>query len=199
MLNDTPFTTAAPGDQVDRPAALLLPILTSMPQIPSQYVIAIVAAAVTIVVLLALLRLRRGPEPLPYHAVESLLTPAERAFYAVLIQSIRDTPLVILAKVRLADLLVIPRGTDNHQRHRARVQSKHVDFVIAERANLRPLLVIELDDASHRRRDRAARDAFVDAALDTAGLAIWHVPCAGKYDNRVVRDEVLRRVDPSPT
>ena len=43
------------------------------------------------------------------------------------------------------------RGNDH------RINAKHVDFVLCCPATLRPLLVVELDDASHGRADRQER------------------------------------------
>lgn len=41
--------------------------------------------------------------------------------------------------------------------------------------------VIELDDATHARRDRRERDAMVDGYLSEAGIAITHFPAARRY------------------
>src|SRR5688500_3263755 len=72
--------------------------------------------------------------PLPYRRKDYLLTKAERSFYEVLRLSLANDPdLIIFAKVRLLDLLWLPKGTAKAQSHRNKVQSKHVDFVICER------------------------------------------------------------------
>jgi hypothetical protein len=54
--------------------------------------------------------------------------------------------------------------------------------VLCDRNAVRPLLAIELDDSSHNRADRKARDAFVDSALKAAGLPIIHVPASASYN-----------------
>jgi Protein of unknown function (DUF2726) len=144
-----------------------------------------VGVIVFVVLLLSFLALRellRRNDPLPYRAIPSLLTNSEAAFFRVLFEAIDELPVVVFSKVRLLDLMEIPRGTEGRAGFRARVQSKHVDFVLCDAATLRPMLVIELDDPSHRRKDRMRRDAFVDEVMRTIGLAIWHVPVAAKYD-----------------
>jgi hypothetical protein len=55
-------------------------------------------------------------------------------------------------------------------------------------------LVIELDDSSHRRRDRMERDAFVNRVMSTIGLPIWHVPCAARYNVADLRQGVAARL-----
>ena len=94
----------------------------------------------------------------------------------------------IFAKVRLADLLWLPKGTESWQSHFNRMQSKHVDFVICDRASIRPLLCVELDDASHGQASRQTRDAFVEAALLAAGLPFIRVRAAKAYNGTELRE-----------
>jgi hypothetical protein len=117
---------------------------------------------------------------LPYRKKDYLLTAAERSFYEVLC-SVLDGQLLVFAKVRLADLVYMPKGTPNRQTHFNRIQSKHVDFVLCTRDKLSPVLVIELDDASHEEESRRDRDTFVDAALTADGLPILHIPAQKSY------------------
>jgi hypothetical protein len=119
-------------------------------------------------------------ESLPYRKKDYLLSRAERSFYEVLRTTVQGE-WVIFAKVRLLDLVWLPRGTSNAQSHRNRVQSKHVDFVFCDPRALNPVLVIELDDASHERLDRQRRDAFVDAVLEGAGLPVLRVAAKRGY------------------
>jgi hypothetical protein len=129
---------------------------------------------------------------LPYRRKDYLLSKAERSFYEVLLFALaRRTDVAVFAKVRLLDLLWMPHGTRDRQAHRNRVVSKHVDFVLCDRAQRRPLLVIELDDASHEESSRRDRDAFVDAALRAAGLPVLHVRAARSYAS----SELARLVD----
>src|SRR6185295_18008345 len=97
---------------------------------------------------------------LPFRRKDFLLTQAERSLFGVLSEVVKDR-YFIFAKVRLADLVWLPKGTESRQSHFNRVQSKHIDFVICDRSSIRPLLCIELDDASHGQASRQTRDAFV--------------------------------------
>jgi len=85
-------------------------------------------------------------------------------------------------------LLYLPKGTENRQGHMNRVVSKHVDFVLCDLQNIRPQLVIELDDSSHEREDRRERDAFVDQALEAASLPILHVTAKRTYAPKELAD-----------
>ena len=148
-------------------------------------IILAVVVVVVAVVLPALLKLIGAGKPavaanLPYRKKDYLLTAAERSFYEVLC-SVLDGQLLVFAKVRLADLVYMPKGTANRQAHFNRIQSKHVDFVLCTRDKLSPVLVIELDDATHEEEARRNRDTFVDAALTAAGLPILHIPAQRSY------------------
>jgi hypothetical protein len=117
---------------------------------------------------------------LPYRKKDYLLTKAERSFYEVL-RGIVGDDLTLFAKVRLLDLVYLPKGTESRQTHVNRVSSKHVDFLLCDRERVSPLLVIELDDSSHEREDRKERDAFIDEALAAAGLPILHIAAKHAY------------------
>ena len=147
---------------------------------------------------LALLKSLSGKRPLvpdkfPYRKKDYLLTAAERSFYEVL-SGIIDEQLHIFPKVRLADVLWIPKGTQNRQSHFNRIQSKQLDFVLCDRENIAPVLVIELDDASHEREDRRERDAFLDDALATAGLPILHITAKRSYVPKELADLIQEKL-----
>jgi hypothetical protein len=109
----------------------------------------------------------------PYRKTRSLFSPRELAFHRALHEAVGETWWVF-GKVRLEDLLWLPRDTPERQRYRNYVQSKHVDFVLCAPGTLAPVLVIELDDASHRWAARQARDALVDRILAWVELPILH-------------------------
>jgi hypothetical protein len=133
---------------------------------------------------------------LPYRRKDYLLSQAERSFFGVLSDAVNGRYLVF-AKVRLADLVWLPKGTERRQTHVNRVQSKHIDFLVCDHREVRPLLAIELDDASHGRPDRVTRDQFVDAALSAAGLPFLRVAARKAYNVAQVREQVERAIQAS--
>lgn len=151
-----------------------------------------------VIVVLALLKALPAKRPvssesLPYRKRDYLLTVAERSFYELLC-SIAGNQLHVFPKVRLLDLFYLPKGTENIQSHRNRVMSKHVDFVLCDRQNVKPLLVIELDDASHEREDRKERDAFLDQALSAASLPVLHVTAKRSYAPKELADLIQEKL-----
>src|SRR3954447_21268604 len=104
---------------------------------------------------------------LPYERRPTLLSAGELSFYRVLQQAV-GAELYVAPKVRLADLIAVRKGTEHFFAFFNKISSKHVDFVLCDPQNFAPVLVIELDDASHERADAQDRDGFKNQALDAA-------------------------------
>jgi hypothetical protein len=157
-------------------------------------IILIVVAAIGMLLLVAFLRHAARARRLPYFSREFLLTQGESAFYQVLRKVVPDG-LALCFKVRLCDLIdCAPEA--RKKGFWSKIAQKHIDFVLVNASDTSIRLAIELDDRSHDRKDRRDRDAFVDGALDVAGIAILRVPAAAEYDAREIRkllDESLPR------
>src|SRR6266498_1995983 len=99
-------------------------------------------------------------QELPYRLRDDFLSPAEFSFYKVF-SSIYGAQLTVQSKVRLADVFFIARRNENHAFFN-RIAQKHLDFLICDSVTMKPVLGIELDDASHQRDDRQERDRFLE-------------------------------------
>ena len=80
----------------------------------------------------------------------------------------------------MTDIFFVVRPNEN-QTYRGRIAQKHLDFLLCDPKSMRPIVGIELDDASHARQDRQERDAFVDRVFQAAGLPLIHIPAKGSY------------------
>lgn len=130
-------------------------------------------------------------ESLPYRLRDDFLSPAELSFYRVLVAAIGNRA-VICPKVNLNDLFFVSRS-QHIQRHRNKIDRKHVDFLLCHPETMRPACAIELDDASHARRDRQDRDRFVEQVFQAAGLPLLRVPARATYNPT----ELLAMVEPN--
>ena len=139
---------------------------------------------------------REVPDDYPYEPQDSLFTPAERFFLAVLRPLLAEAPLVVFGKVRLADIIRARGDLDKSAKARAfsKIGAKHVDFVICREPDLTVVGVIELDDLSHLRADRRERDAFVDAALAAAGIPILHVKTRRRYSSAQLKQQLAEAI-----
>ena len=164
-----------------------------MPTLPLPLILLLALGLVLI--LAALITFLRSPSKLPYQCRPDFLTPAELVFFRALEQAVNNR-FYIFAKVRIGDLLCVIEGTENGGAWFGKIGQKHVDFMLADRKDVRPVLVIELDDSSHDLPHRQDRDAFVDEALKTAGLPILRVTCAKDYAIPAL-EQSIRRILPT--
>jgi Protein of unknown function (DUF2726) len=126
-----------------------------------------------------------------YEKAYGLFTKTEQEFLSVLKTAIGDRYL-IQGKVRLADIITPESGLNARQAKWAfrRISQKHVDFAIYNKNDYTILGVVELDDRSHLRPDRVARDRFVDDALAAAHIPIWHQLVKKAYSVPELREDL---------
>ena len=161
-----------------------------------------------IIIILAVLAALKAKQPakdgeISFDTRDTLFSPSERSFLGVLEQSL-DSRYRVFGKVRLGDLVKPAKRLSNSKRTTAlnKINQKHVDFVVCSALDLAVIGVVELDDQSHGREDRAGRDAFVDQALATATIPIVHFSAKRTYaihDVRATLNESLKLISDSPT
>ena len=134
------------------------------------------------------------PATFLYERTERFLSFAESAFLRALRAAVADE-YEIFAKVRLLDLLNMKAG-EGRQAAFNRVQAKQLDFLLCERGTSRPVLAIELDDSSHQRSDRRARDAFVEEVLEVIGLPALRVPVTRSDDSPQIARLIRTTISP---
>jgi hypothetical protein len=117
----------------------------------------------------------------PYHLRDDFVTKAEHSFYMVLRSIVPDTA-VVLAKVSLGDLFYV-KSSDNSEfrTYTNKIDRKHVDFLLCNAKTMRPIAGIELDDKSHQREDRQARDELVEQVFQAAKLPLIRFPAKFSY------------------
>jgi very-short-patch-repair endonuclease len=103
----------------------------------------------------------------PFYAKKPLSQP-EQVLYFRLVQALPEH--IVLAQVQLSRLLGVKKG-NNHQAWLNRINRMSVDFVVC-RKDCSIVAAIELDDATHQKRDRQVADAKKDKALASAGIRI---------------------------
>ena len=128
---------------------------------------------------------------------DALMSPAELKFFRALEAAI-GANYRLFSKVRLGDVVQPKRGTDRSAWQSAFgvIKSKHVDFVACDPNDMSFQFVVELDDKSHERPDRAARDVKVDDALAQAGIPIFHFPAKGAYSIQEIQAKIFETPAP---
>jgi hypothetical protein len=106
---------------------------------------------------------------------------------------------VIFTKVRLADIFFVSKPDGNFSQFN-RISQRHVDFLLCQPDTIKPLVGVELEDASHNRSDRKDRDEFVDKVFLAARLPLVHTPVKYAYTAQEITDlleKYLIQISPS--
>lgn len=146
----------------------------------------IISLLLLIIVTLALALFRKkavkSPVGFPYQSKDVLCTPAERSFLGTL-DKIIGKNYRVFAKVRLADVIDVQRGLSASVRQSAfnRIAGKHVDFIVCNAGDLSIMGAIELDDKTHRDKERQERDQFLDKSLESANVPLLRIKAKDAY------------------
>ena len=119
-----------------------------------------------------------------YQKKNRVMNESEQALFINLQKALGDT-YIVLSKVRIEDFVEVGKekahSYRNHWGLRGRIKSRHVDFLVCDRATTKPLLAIELDGKSHNGAQRKKRDDFVDELYNAISLPIEHIPVGGNF------------------
>src|SRR5437764_2109995 len=142
----------------------------------------LILAILSLAGILVILVLRKKPAPVYKPKGQFLLSKGEAAFFDALTRSIPPY-LYICPKVRIADIIETHLARDNPHfwNYQSKINQKHIDFLLVNRADTTPVLAIELDGGSHKDQERAKRDSFIDSVFASAGIPILHIPVKGFY------------------
>ncbi len=105
----------------------------------------------------------------PYIKNETFLSPAEIDFYKKLKVHADEKNLIVFAKVRLCDLVWIPKTYKRFAFFFNTIKAKQIDFVLCEAETFEIKCLVELDDKSHDLPQRHSRDSFVNKVVKKAG------------------------------
>ncbi len=107
-----------------------------------------------------------------YQQKEFLVTYVENDFFKVLVKAVGNK-YYVFPQIHLSSIVdhKVPNG-QSWQGALSKIQRKSVDYVLCEKEQLRAVLAIELDDKTHNRADRVARDEFVERVLGEAKVPL---------------------------
>jgi hypothetical protein len=150
--------------------------------------VGVILVALALLAVLAVVAMLRGQPR--YELKKAIFSPAERSFLGVLDQAC-GLQFRILGLVRVADVLEVRGGARKEWlRAHNKIRSKHFDFLLCTPDTLAPVCAIELDDKTHRRADRRARDQFLDSVCTVASLPLVHIRAARSYQVDAVRCQI---------
>lgn len=132
----------------------------------SEAIGALIAVFVCLLIILIIIKVLFGKKQKPqYFVKERLLTPTEVRYYNV-IRYIIGEKFLLLPQINLASV-INKKGQSNFRSELFR----NIDFGIFD-LNFRPLILIEINDNTHLRKDRIARDKKVADICKRAGIPL---------------------------
>ena len=138
-----------------------------------QYILLAGAAVLVLVIVIIICRSRRK-DPYPYER-RPLLSQNEQTLYTVLKKVADKEGLMILIKMRLADIMAVRADARDYMEAFNKIKAKHTDFILVDPYTMDVVAGVELDDPSHLKKDREERDIFVDGAYRACGIPLLHV------------------------
>lgn len=111
-----------------------------------------------------------------------LLTPTELKFYLQMKQALKNFNVEIHYKVRLADIFKVKYRNKYYKKNFTRIMAKHTDFLIVEPDTAKPILAIELDDASHDKAASVKNDTFKNILYGSSYIKLIRIKVATTYD-----------------
>lgn len=148
-------------------------------------ILAVIAIAIR---LLAEFTRRRKPR-FEYRRKECVMTNAERECFQALVTEM-GLDYYFFPQIHL-DAIVQPNHAGRNQFYAFRhINQKSVDFVACDKANLRPLFVIELDDQTHNQPKRIERDKEVERILHEAAIPLIRIENRGRFEPKTLAQTV---------
>ncbi len=147
--------------------------------------IAIILMALLICISVIAIKFNNERIEFPFSVKRQLFTAAERQFLT-LIEHAVDGEFRVISRVRLIDLLSLRKDANQKIAKSAllRAGSKQVDFVLCNKADMTPVMAIDLVYGSGPHGHNTQRDFFVNGALETASIP--HVRIKAKSGYTVV-------------
>jgi len=124
-----------------------------------------------------------------YQRKEFFMSRPEHVFFDILVSIVGDR-YYVFPQLHLSTLL-LSKGQDWYGA-RGHITQKSVDFVICDKAYIKPLLAIELDDSSHERAGRQDRDAEVERIFKEVGLPLLRFPNQSQYNKGEIRNQIFQ-------
>jgi very-short-patch-repair endonuclease len=126
----------------------------------------------------------------PYHysRKETIMTSAEIAFYRRL-ETIAGDRYYIFPQIHLTALASSHATGQYYKSGYQRINRRSVDYVLCDKASMKPVYAIELDDRTHDSPKRQARDTIVDEILREINLPLIRFRNVGQLTD----DQIIER------
>jgi len=123
-----------------------------------------------------------------------LISRPEHEFFDILVE-VMGNKYYVFPQIHLSNILdnkIVGQNWKGAFRH---IDEKSVDYVICDKAYIKPLLAIELDDRTHEKEDRKERDAEVKRILDQVGLPFLIFENHGSFNKEEIKKIISEKLN----
>lgn len=151
--------------------------------------IAIILMALLICISVVAIKFGNDRIEFPFAVKRQLFTAAERQFLN-LIENAVDGEFRVICRVRLSDLLSLRKDASHKIAKSAllRAGAKQVDFVLCDKADMTPVMAIDLVYGSGQHGHNTQRDFFVNGALETASIPHMRIKAKSGYTSIEIKE-----------
>tara|TARA_R110001592_G_scaffold91618_4_gene267962 strand:+ start:3709 stop:4260 length:552 start_codon:yes stop_codon:yes gene_type:complete len=129
---------------------------------------------------------------LPYEAISTLFTPAERSFLGVLDNALGNE-FRVFGKVRVGDIAKVKSGLGRSANQGAfnKIAYKHFDYIVCRANDLSVVCAIELNDLSHSTKRARKRDELIQGVCEVIALPLMQVTARQSYSTQEILDQFI--------
>ena len=123
-----------------------------------------------------------------------ITTLNEMKFYNVLLEIAKELDYILFTQVSLYNIISMQDNLDHstHTKYFNKIASKSIDFVLVDK-KCRIKLCIELDDNSHKKKNRIERDNFINELFKDLEIDLLRYPVYNIY----YKDTLKRKIQES--
>ena len=117
-----------------------------------------------------------------YKPKRYVTTMNEMNFYRVLLEIAKELDYILFAQVSLYNIIKMKDNLDysTHTKYFNKIASKSIDFVLVDK-KCRIKLCIELDDNTHKKKNRNERDIFINKLFKDLEIDLLRYPVYNTY------------------
>lgn len=127
-----------------------------------------------------------------YNKKQKLLTQNEKLFYNVLKEITQEKNIIINTQVVLYEIIETQKNKYFNY-YFNKIKAKSIDYVLTDK-EFNILLCIELDDITHKRKDRIKRDNFLNELFKELGIKLLRIPVQNYYNveriNKIIKESL---------
>lgn len=130
-----------------------------------------------------------------YKPKRYVTTMNEMNFYRVLLEIAKEIDYILFAQVSLYNIIKMKDNLDysTHTKYFNKIASKSIDFVLVDK-KCRIKLCIELDDNTHKKKNRNERDIFINKLFKDLEIDLLRYPVYNTYYKETLKKRILENI-----